>query len=169
MAAIISGDRYKAPFAGEMGNYSSWSGAYKYPAAGVIGDTIDLFEVPAGAKIDEYVVAWSGLTNTTATLAIGWKYKDGSAGGSANGRTGTPSATAIRAATAVGAAASSASSAVLPTALFPPATAGSALAAATIPGVVDAPIIVYVTNGVALFPANGDIYVRVAGEFVGTK
>ena len=168
MANIIAGDRYKTPFAGEDGNVSSWSGYYKHPAAGTVGDTIELCEVPAGAKIDEIDLIWAGLTNTTATIAIGWKYKDGNAGGAANGRTGTPSATAFRAATAVGAAAGNVQLATLPHGQFPVSTDAN-IAKATTPGVVDSPIILYITNGVAVFPANGEVYVKAQGEFVGTK
>lgn len=141
MAAIIAGDRYKMPFAGEDGNSSNWNGYYKMPAAGSIGDTVDLFEVPAGARIDEYGFTWAGQSGTTATVAIGWKYKDGSAGGSAS---------ALRTATAVGAAAGSVSAGLLPI-------------------YFEKPAIIYVTNGVAAFASGAELYVKAEGEFVGTK
>ena len=147
MAAVISGDRYKVPFAGETGNASRWDGYHKMPAAGSIGDTIDLFEIPAGAKIDEVIEVHSAH-GTSATMAIGWKYKDGSSGGSA---------TAIRAA-ASSAAAGSAQVLLNPAALF-----------SSTGGVVDKPIIVYITNATTAIPLDGTVYVRASGVFVGIK
>lgn len=147
MANIQAGDRFKAPYAGDLGNQSTWSGYHKMPVAGAIGDTIELFEVPAGAKIDEVSEVHSAHGGS-ATLAIGWKYKDGSAGGSA---------TALKAA-ATSVAAGNSTTILNPMSLFP-----------NNGGVVDAPIVVYVTNAGSAIPQNGDVYVRLSGEFVGTK
>lgn len=145
MAAIKSGDIYKAPFAGEDGNASVWAGYYKYPVAGAIGDTVDLFEVPAGAKIDEISEVHSAHGGTAA-MTIGWKYKDGSAGGAAN---------ALKASASTVSAGNSVAS-LNPFALF----SG---------GVVDKPIIVYITNSGSAIPQNGEVYVKASGEYVGTK
>lgn len=147
MAAINSGDKFKAPFAGEDGNCSLWDGYYKMPAAGSIGDTIDLFEVPAGAKISEISEVHSAHGGTAA-MTIGWKYKDGSAGGGAN---------------ALKASASTVSAGNSIAALNPMALFGSSA------GVVDKPIIVYITNSGSAIPLNGEVYVKAVGEFYGLK
>lgn len=147
MAAINAGDKYKAPFAGEDGNSSNWSGYHKMPAAGSIGDTIDLFEVPAGAKIDEILEVHSAHGGTAA-MTIGWKYKDGSAGGSASAL--KASASTVSAGNSVGG--------LSPLSLF--SSSG---------GVVDKPIIVYITNSGSAIPLNGEVYVKASGEFVGFK
>ncbi len=139
MANVIAGDRNKAPYAGEVGNKGVWSGYHKMPVAGNIGDTIELCQVPAGAKIFGYEAAWSAHGGT-ATLAIGWKYKDGSAGGSA---------------TAIKAAASS-------------VAAGNAVAA-FLPIEFEKTAIIYVTNAASAIPQNGETFVAVSGEFVGTE
>jgi len=156
MAAIISGDRYKTPFAGEDGNSSSWSGYYKFPAAGSIGDTIDLFEIPAGARVDEICEVHSAHGGSAA-LTLGWKYKDGSTTGA-----GTPSANALKASFSTVSAGNSQLT-LNPYSLF------SSNGGVNIAGVVDKPIIVYATNSGSAIPLNGEIYVKAAGEFVGTK
>lgn len=156
MAAINSGDKLKAPFAGEEGNSSSWSGYYKMSAAGNIGDTIDLFEVPAGAKVDEIAEVHSAHGGTAA-MTIGWKYKDGSASGA-----GTPAANALKASASTVSAGNSVAS-VNPYGLF------GADSGKNTPGVVDKPIIVYVTNSGSAIPQNGEVYVKASGEFIGTK
>lgn len=161
MTAIVAGDRFKTPFAGEDGNSSNWSGYYKFPAAGAIGDTIDLFEVPAGAKIDEILEVHSAHGGTAA-LTLGWKYKDGSASGA-----GTPSATALKASFSTVAAGNSVGG-INPAALFPIQTASNGVVTNQ-SGVVDKPIIVYATNAGSAIPLNGEIYVKASGEFVGTK
>jgi len=145
MTAINSGDKFKAPFAGEDGNSSNWSGYYKYPAAGATGDTIDLFEVPAGAKIDEIAEVHSAHGGSAA-FTLGWKYKDGSAGGSA---------TALKASFSTVSAGNSVI-AVSPLSLF-----------SSNRGVVDKSIIVYATNSGSAVPLNGDLYVKASGEFIG--
>jgi hypothetical protein len=147
MAAINSGDKNRAPFAGEQGNVSAWDGYYKMPAAGTIGDTIDLFEVPAGAKISEIAEVHSAHGGTAA-MVIGWKYKDGSAGGSAS---------ALKASASTVAAGNSV------VALSPLALFGASA------GVVDKPIIVYVTNSGSAIPLNGEVYVKATGEYYGLK
>lgn len=138
MANLQAGDRFKAPYAGDLGNKSQWSGYHKMAAAGLLGDTIELCEVPAGAVLNGHNTSWSAHGGT-ATLAIGWKYKDGSAGGSATAIKGA--ASSVAAGNAVGG--------------FLPIT-------------VDKPIIIYATNAGSLIPLNGEVYVAVAGEFVGT-
>lgn len=137
MANIKSGDSKKAPYAGAQGNKSVWRGRHVMAAAGNIGDTIELCEVPAGAVITAHNTSWSAHGGT-ATLAIGWKYKDGSAGGSA---------------TAIKAAASS-------------VAAGNAVGG-FLPIAPTKPIIIYATNAASAIPQNGDVYVEVSGEFVG--
>lgn len=161
MAAIVAGDRFKTPFAGEDGNSSNWSGYYKYPAAGAIGDTIDLFEVPAGAKIDEILEVHSAHGGTAA-FTIGWKYKDGSTSGA-----GTPSANALKASFSTVSAGNSVGG-INPATLFPLQT--NANGVVTNPaGVVDKAIVVYATNSGSAVPLNGELYVKLSGEFVGTK
>lgn len=160
MAAFIAGDRFKAPYAGDVGNAAVWSGYYKAPVALAINDTLDLFEVPAGAKVDEIVEAHSAF-GASATFDLGWKYKDGSTSGA-----GTPSATAFRAVSTAAAAGNSVS-ANIPHLLF-----GAALVNG-VPsnqiGVVDKPIIVYATIKGAAMPINGELYVKAGGEYIGTK
>lgn len=160
MAALIAGDRYKVPFAGEDGNSSTWSGYFKAAVAGSIGDTVDLFEIPAGAKIDEILEVHSAHGGTAA-LTLGWKYKDGSATGA-----GTPAANALKASfSTVGAGNSQLT--LNPVSLF---TANPVNGVNTnTPGVVDKAIIVYATNAGSAIPQNGEIYVKAKGEFVGTK
>lgn len=145
MTAIVAGDRYKAPYAGEDGNASSWSGYHKMTAAGSIGDTIDLFKIPAGAKIDEVIEAHSAHGGTAA-MTIGWKYEDGSSGGSA---------TALKASGSTVSAGASANP-VIPNNVI----TGQ---------VFDKPAIVYITNSGSAIPQNGEVYVACRGEFVGTK
>lgn len=156
MTAIVSGDRYRVPFAGEDGNSSAWSGYYKFPAAGSIGDTIDLFEVPAGAKIDAILEVHSAHGGSAA-LTLGWKYKDGVATGA-----GTPSATALKASFSTVSAGNSVIG-VNPASLF------GIDSGKNTNGVVDRAIIVYATNSGSAVPLNGEIYVKASGEFVGTK
>lgn len=138
MANIKAGDRNKSPYAGEVGNKAQWSGYHKMPVAGAIGDTIELCVVPAGAVINAHNTSWSAHGGT-ATLAIGWKYKDGSAGGSA---------------TAIKAAASS-------------VAAGNAVGG-FLPITADKDIVIYATNAASAIPQNGEVYVAVSGEYVGT-
>lgn len=142
---IIAGSRYKAPYAGDAGNSLVLSGYHKMAAAGAIGDTIELLEIPAGAKVDEICEAHSAHGGT-ATLAFGWKYKDGSAGGSA---------------TAVKAAASTVAAGDSQKTLFPEGVITG--------GVFDKPAILYATNAGSAIPQNGEIYVKLKGEFLGTK
>ena len=125
------------------------------------GDTIDLFEVPAGAKIDEILEVHSAHGGTAA-LTLGWKYKDGSASGA-----GTPSATALKASFSTVAAGNSVGG-INPAALFPIQTASNGVVTNQ-SGVVDKPIIVYATHAGSAIPLNGEIYVKASGEFVGTK
>ena len=136
MANVQAGDRFKAPYAGEVGNKGQWDGYHKMAAAGNVGDTIELCEVPAGVKLNEHNTSWSAHGGT-ATLSIGWKYKDGSAGGSA---------------TAIKAAASSVS-------------AGNAVGG-FLPITTTKPIIIYATNAASAIPQNGEVYCAVSGEFV---
>ncbi len=138
MANIQAGDRFKAPYSGDLGNASVWRGYHKMAAAGTIGDTIELAVVPAGAVITSHNTSWSAHGGTS-TLAVGWKYKDGSAGGSA---------------TAIKAAASS-------------VAAGNAIGG-FLPINVDKDIVIYATNAASAIPLNGEVYVEVYGEYVGT-
>lgn len=138
MANIQAGDRNKAPYAGDLGNQSTWRGYHKMPVAGGIGDTIELCVVPAGAVIDAFNCSWSAHGGT-ATLAIGWKYKDGSAGGAAD---------------AIKAAASS-------------VAAGNAVGG-FLPISPTKDIVIYATNAASAIPQNGEVYCAVSGEFVGT-
>lgn len=142
MAQLIAGDARKAPFAGDVGNKGVWSGYYKYPVAGANGDTIDLFEVPAGARVFEVGVANSAF-GAGVTLSLGWKYKDGSAGGTA---------TALMAATSVATAGSLGGN------ILPIDNTGSGKS-----------MIVYATIGGGNPAANSEVFARVEGEFVGTK
>lgn len=139
MANITAGDRSKAPYAGDLGNTARWSGYHKMPVAGGIGDTIELAEIPAGALVSDVSCVWSAHGGT-ATLALGWKYKDGSAGGSAS---------------AFKAAASS-------------VAAGNSVAG-ILPVYFDKPAILYATNAGSAIPQNGEVSAVLYGEFVGTK
>jgi hypothetical protein len=157
MTAIVSGDRYKTPFAGEDGNASTWSGYYKFPAPGAIGDTIDLFEIPAGAKVDEITEVHSAHGGSAA-LTIGFKYKDGSTAGAAVAL----SATSLKASFSTVAAGNS-TIGLMPSALFGTDNGKNTN------GIVDKPILVYLTNSGSAIPSAGEIYVKASGEFVGTK
>lgn len=145
MSNIIAPSRYKAPYAGDAGNALVIDGYFKAAAAGSIGDTIELLEIPAGAKINEILEVHSAHGGTAA-LTLGWKYKDGSSGGSA---------TALKASTST-------------------VSAGNSQAT-LIPGgvitgeVFDKPAILYATNSGSAIPQNGEIYVVAKGEYVGTK
>lgn len=160
MTAFVAGDRYKAPYAGEVGNGSSWSGYYKFAATGVAAnDTVDLFKVPAGAKIDEILEVHTALAS--GTLSIGWRYEDGVATGA-----GTPSATAFKNGASI-ASAGNTQTTIMPNSVFStlPTAAGVPTNTA---GAADRAIIVYATVGGAT-PANVELYVAAKGEFVGTK
>lgn len=94
MAQIIASTMRNNPFTGEDGNRSGDHGKHTLAAA-AIADTIDLLVIPAGSKLLGVAMINAALGATT-TISLGWRNKDGTAGGSA---------TALLAATSTAAAA----------------------------------------------------------------
>lgn len=70
-----------ATYAGEAGNLSVDHGTFTAVAA-AIADTIDLLTIPAGSKLLDVKFVNAAL-GATSTLGYGWRFKDGSVGGSA--------------------------------------------------------------------------------------
>ena len=87
MAAYTADNFTQIPFNGAYGNKASAYGLYTFStASGVVAaDTIDLVKIPAGARVlsGRIIVA---TAITTATIAIGVRYSDGTSTG---GTTGT--------------------------------------------------------------------------------
>lgn len=122
--------------AGEYGNGSrAWSSATL--AALADGSLVDFLEVPAGTDLYEAKLGNAALGAST-TISLGWRYKDGSAGGSA---------------TAILAAASTVS-------------AGSRESALITPIRFEKPAIIYATMGGAA--GTGQLAVKIEYVHVGT-
>src|SRR4051812_24917715 len=81
MSRLLSVQFADPVFAGEYGNYSV-KAAHYVAAAAQVGDTIDFFTLPGKCRIHEWTMLSAALGGT-ATLSLGWRYADGSAGGSA--------------------------------------------------------------------------------------
>ena len=81
MTALVAASVNNAVYAGEEGNLSADLGLYTF-AAGQIGDTVDLQTIPAGTQLLDLDIIFAAL-GAGSTLSFGWRYKDGSAGGSA--------------------------------------------------------------------------------------
>ena len=79
MAAIIASTMKNNPYTGEEGNRSADHG-YQLLAAAAIADTIDLLVIPGGAKLLGVSMINAAL-GVSSTLSLGWRYKDGTAGG----------------------------------------------------------------------------------------
>ena len=94
MAQVFADDINQIAFAGQHGNYNVIEDG-KTLAAFLVADTVDLMTIPARCKIDDFHLINAAL-GAAVTLSLGWRYKDGTAGGSA---------TALMAATAMTAAA----------------------------------------------------------------
>jgi hypothetical protein len=152
MGTIIGPERNKQQYTGEAGNKLICDGYYKQNGAGTLADLVELFVIPAGSKIVEFAMAWS-TGAASETLALGWKYRDGSTGGAA---------TAFLAATAVTTAGSAVADCFVPAALTALGSSGNSS------GVFDKDVIVYATNAGAAIPANQQIYAKAEGIYVGT-
>ncbi|MBX9850022.1 MAG: hypothetical protein K2X64_12060 [Rhodocyclaceae bacterium] len=81
MAQIIASTMKITPYTGDAGNLSGDHGSAVLNAA-QIADTIDLLSIPAGAKLRNVNLINAALGALT-TVSLGWRYKDGTAGGSA--------------------------------------------------------------------------------------
>lgn len=92
MAQIIASTMKINPYTGEEGNLSGDHGSAVLNAA-QIADTIDLLPIPAGAKLRNVDLVNAALGATT-TVSLGWRYKDGTAGGSATALLGATSTAA---------------------------------------------------------------------------
>lgn len=81
MAKIDADNINQIPMAGEYGNLNSVEDG-KTLAAAQIADTVDLFTVPAYSKfVDGHMV--NAALGASTTVSVGWRNKDGTAGGSA--------------------------------------------------------------------------------------
>ena len=140
MTAFVGANRYKAPYSGEDGNRTHVHGYFKLPAAAAAADTVDLALIPAGMKVHEVQSAWSAMGGSGTTYSLGWKYEDGSAGGSA---------TAFHAATA-SVSAGTVNNPILPIGPF------------------TKPAILYATLGTGIAASASEMSSSVVGEFVGT-
>jgi hypothetical protein len=94
MAKILSDNFYGIRHFGEYGDLSVADDG-KTLAAASIADTVDFFTIPGGLRFEDGHMVNAALGAST-TFSIGWRYVDGSAGGSA---------TALLAATSTAAAA----------------------------------------------------------------
>lgn len=81
MARLLSAQYSDPVFAGEYGNYSV-KAANVTLAAAQVADTIDWFMLPGKCRIHEWKISWAAMGGA-ATANLGWRYVDGSAGGSA--------------------------------------------------------------------------------------
>lgn len=81
MAKIIASTMTNTPYTGEEGNKSADHGQAVLAAA-AIADTVDLLNIPAGSKLLD-VALISAALGAGSTVSLGWRYKDGSVGGSA--------------------------------------------------------------------------------------
>ena len=152
MAAITGLQVNNRQFNGVQGNAAVWSGYNKMGAvASTVTDTLDLLTIPAGAKVNDFKVAWTAHGGA-GTLSFGWRYKDGTTGGTATAFLGATSSVA----------AGSASNVFVTPDLTALGTSGNSS------GIFDKDIIVYATSAATLMPANMEIEAHLSGEFRGT-
>lgn len=83
MAVIKGTGLYQIPYYGEYGNLSQMESAV--PSGSVANaDTVDFMTIPGGVKVVDVTTIFSAPTGGSAhTMSLGWRYADGSAGGSA--------------------------------------------------------------------------------------
>lgn len=81
MAQIIASSMRNNVFTGDDGNRSVDFGKHVLSAA-AINDTVDLQVIPAGTKLVGVSLVNAALGSLT-TISLGWRNKDGTAGGSA--------------------------------------------------------------------------------------
>jgi hypothetical protein len=81
MANIIGPDKANLPNIGDSGNASSHYGGYTLAGA-AIATTVEILTIPAGSVILDSMLVNAALGAST-TVSLGYKNKDGSAGGSA--------------------------------------------------------------------------------------
>jgi hypothetical protein len=139
MARLLSNEFSAPVFAGEYGNKSSAYGQ-KTLAASQVADTIDWFVIPGKSKVLDVEFAWAAM-GAAATFTLGWRYADGTAGGSATALlpdSGTTAAAGIQ----------------------------RPLSNVNVPFTTDKDIIVYSTQAAAA--ATGQANVRVDYAFLGT-
>lgn len=94
MSALNASTKYNLQFFGEQGNASVALGKY-VAASAQIADTIDLLTMPEGGLTVTSAHLINAALGASSTVALGWRYLDGSAGGSATaffGQTATSSA-----------------------------------------------------------------------------
>jgi len=169
MATISGPDRNRPQYTGEAGNKVICDGYYKQNGTGTVGDTVELFTIPAGMKVNEFTAAWSAGA-ATETLQFGWKYRDGSTGGGAaafleDGAVqilSTAVVSGTNATVAATAAGSVKNLCLNPSVLTAKGSSNNST------GVFDKDVIVYATNGTAAIPANQQIYAKVEGIYQGT-
>lgn len=138
MAVQLCDNITQIPFAGQHGNLNQINDG-KTLAAAVIADTIDFATIPVGSRIvDAHMI--NAALGAGTTLSLGWRYKDGTAGGSA---------TAIFAATSMA------------------AVARTNMATAPITPTLAKDIVVFAT--LAGGAATGRVDVVVKYQFLGTK
>lgn len=80
MATLTATSVANIPPVGSAGNVSVQFGSYTFAAA-AIADKVRLCVIPAGAKVFN-IAAINAALGASSTVALGWEYVDGSAGGS---------------------------------------------------------------------------------------
>jgi hypothetical protein len=81
MAQIIAYTMLINAYTGEEGNLSAQHGS-QLLAAAQIADTVDLVTIPAGSKLLDAALVNAAL-GASVTVALGYRFKDGTTGGSA--------------------------------------------------------------------------------------
>lgn len=144
MAKLLAQGMADTPFYGEYGNQAVAESTITGASVANGTDTIDFCIIPAQSKLYDWQMlnnAWTG--GTSPTLSLGWRYADGTAGGSA---------TALIAATSMTSAART-----------------RAAAAATAPILVDKDIIIYGTSGGSGTSTAANVTVLCDYRVMGTK
>jgi hypothetical protein len=80
MAKFFAIQFYDPVFAGEYGNLSAK--AVNITAAAAIADTIDFMVLPGKCRLLDWAMQNAAL-GAGSTISVGWRYADGTAGGSA--------------------------------------------------------------------------------------
>ena len=147
------GDLNKSQYIGEHGNQAVFDGYYK--AAGASADTattVDLFTLPAGAKVFKAMAAWTAH-GASGAATLGWRYKNGQTGGTATALLGSTSTVSAGSATAN----------FIPQALTALGSSGNGT------GVFDDDVVVYITFSGRIVPAAMEFYVALEGAYAGTR
>lgn len=152
MATITGQELNKAQYTGSTGCAAAYSGYHALAAAAANAtDTLDLCTIPAGVKPQTFNVAWTAHGGS-GTLSFGWRYKDGSTGGTA---------TAFLAATST-VSAGSAQATLIPANVTALGSSGNSS------GVFDKDVILYATSAATAMPSGMKVNAVLNGEYVGT-